>query len=226
MQKAETLKPERAGDSGCGLEADVCDVQLLFALSKRLKPRQTAVQSPICMNKRTAVAITVCIAILMVAGVLWFVFQPPKQVSHRPPRRTTDAAPGPTDLVGVGLVLGNGPGGHTVIIQQVVPNTPAAEAHITGGMIISKVDDVSLEGKPLAGCVSLIRGPAGTTVRLELITPDHTQTNTLDIDPPAFVVAGQMKCPQSEVGKFGLAVTGGVAQPLVVRLYSYVIVLD
>ena len=123
------------------------------------------------MNKKTAIAITTCIAILMVAGVLLFVFQPPKQVSHRPPNRTTDGAPRPTNLVGVGLVLRNDPEGHTVIIQQVVPNSPAAEAHITGGMIISKVDDVLLEGKSLADCVSLIRGPAGTTVRLELVTP-------------------------------------------------------
>ena len=133
------------------------------------------------MNKKTAVAITVCIAILMVAGILWFVFQPPEQVSHRPPNRTTDGASRPTNLVGAGLVLGNDPGGHTVIIQQVVLNSPAAEAHITGGMIVSKVDDVLLEGKSMADCVSLIRGPAGTTVLLELVTPDHSQTNTVKL---------------------------------------------
>ncbi len=133
------------------------------------------------MNKKTAIAITVCIAILMMAGVLWFVFQPPKQVSHRPPRVTTDGAPRITEFVGVGLQLRNDAGGHEIVIQQVVPNSPAAEAHITSGMIVSKLNDVSLEGKPLADCVSLIRGAAGTTVRLELITPDHSQTNTVEL---------------------------------------------
>jgi len=48
-------------------------------------------------------------------------------------------------------------------------------------MIVSKADDVSLEGKPLADCVNLIRGPAGTTMRLELVTPDHSQTNTVEL---------------------------------------------
>ena len=80
----------------------------------------------------------------------------------------------------MGLQLRNDSGGQ-VVIQQVVPNSPAAEAHITVGMIISKMDDVSLEGKSLAEYVNLIRGPAGTTVRLELITPDHSQTNTVEL---------------------------------------------
>jgi carboxyl-terminal processing protease len=133
------------------------------------------------MKKKTAIAIATCIAILTVAGVLWFVFQPPNQVAHPPTRRSTANPAVAKEIVGVGLVLGNDPGGHTVIIQQVVLNSPAAEAHITGGTIISKVDDVSLEGKSLADCVSLVRGPAGTTVRLELVTPDHSQTNTVEL---------------------------------------------
>jgi C-terminal processing protease CtpA/Prc len=133
------------------------------------------------MNKKTAIAIATCIAILMVAGVLLFVFQPPKQVSHRPPHRITDDAPRITEFAGVGLMLRNDSEGHAVVIDHVMPNTPAAEAHITGGMIVSKVDDVSLEGKPLADCVNLIRGPAGTTMRLELVTPDHSQTNTVEL---------------------------------------------
>ena len=133
------------------------------------------------MNKKTAVAITVCIAILMVAGVLWFVFQPPNQVSHRPPRRTADGAPRTPEIVGVGLMLRNDDGEHAVVIEQVVPNSPAAEAHITRGMIISKMDDVSLEGKSLAEYVNLIRGPAGTKVRLEMVLPEHSQTNTVEL---------------------------------------------
>jgi C-terminal processing protease CtpA/Prc len=133
------------------------------------------------MNKKTAIAIAACIAILMVTGVLLFVFQPPKQVSHRPPPRITDDAPKITEFVGVGLQLRNDAGGHAVVIDHVMPATPAAEAHISGGMIVSKVDDVSLEGKLLADCVNLIRGPVGSRMRLELVTPDHSQTNTVEL---------------------------------------------
>ena len=132
------------------------------------------------MNKKTAIAIATCIAILMVAGVLLFVFQSPEQVSHRQQPRITDNPPRTPEIVGVGLMLRNDAGGH-VVVEQVVPNSPAAEAHITRGMIVSKVDDVSIEGKSLADYVNLIRGPAGTTVRLELVTPDHSQTNTVEL---------------------------------------------
>ena len=133
------------------------------------------------MNKKTAVAIATCIAILMVAGVLWFVFQPPKQVSHRPPPRITDDAPRITEFVGVGMQLRMDEQTHAVVVAGVVANTPAAEAGIQNGMIVSKVDGVSLEGKPLAECVNLIRGPAGSTMRLELVKPDHSQTNTVEL---------------------------------------------
>jgi carboxyl-terminal processing protease len=73
------------------------------------------------------------------------------------------------------------PRAHAVVIQEVVSNTPAAEAGITRGLMVSKVDGVSLEGKPLAECVNLIRGPAGTTVQLELVTPDKSQTNAVEL---------------------------------------------
>ena len=133
------------------------------------------------MNKKTAVAIATCIAILMVAGVLWFVFQPPKQVSHRPPPRITDDAPRITEFVGVGMQLRMDEQTHAVVVAGVVANTPAAEAHIINGQIVSKVDGVSLDGKPLAECVNLIRGPVGTTVQLELLTPDRSRTNTVEL---------------------------------------------
>ena len=127
------------------------------------------------MNKKTAIAIATGIAILTVAGVLWFVFQPPKQVSsHRPSHRITE-------FVGVGMQLRLDSQAQAVVVDHVLPNSPAAEAHIINGQIVSKVDGVSLEGKPLAECVNLIRGPVGTTVQLELLTPDRSRTNTVEL---------------------------------------------
>ncbi len=73
------------------------------------------------------------------------------------------------------------PRAHAVVIQEVVANTPAAEAGITRGLMVSKVDGVSMEGKPLVECVNLIRGPAGTPVQLELVTPDGSRTNTMEL---------------------------------------------
>ena len=41
-----------------------------------------------------------------------------------------------------------------------------------------------MAGINLADFAKLIRGPVGTTVKLELVTPDHSQTNTVESDPP------------------------------------------
>ena len=126
------------------------------------------------MSRKAAIAITICIAILMVAGVLLFVFQPQKPVPHRQPQRVSE-------VVGVGIQIRSDSTAGAVIIDQVVPNSPASEAGLTNGVIISKVDDESLAGKRLADCANLIRGPAGTRVKLELVTPDHSQTNTVEL---------------------------------------------
>jgi C-terminal processing protease CtpA/Prc len=68
-----------------------------------------------------------------------------------------------------------------VIIQQVMPNGPASDAGITNNLIITRVDEVSLAGMNLVDVANLIRGPMGTTVKLELVTPDHSQTNTVEL---------------------------------------------
>jgi len=49
------------------------------------------------------------------------------------------------------------------------------------GLIISRVDDVSLAGMNIFDTANRIRGPVGTTVKLELVTPDHSQTNTVEL---------------------------------------------
>jgi carboxyl-terminal processing protease len=126
------------------------------------------------MSRKAAIAVAACIAILMVAGVLWFVFQPEKPVPHRQAQRVSE-------LVGVGIMLRANTQTHEVIVQQVVPNAPAAEAGITNNLIITRVDEVSLAGMNLANVANLIRGPVGTKVKLELVTPDHSQTNTEEL---------------------------------------------
>jgi C-terminal processing protease CtpA/Prc len=126
------------------------------------------------MSRKAAIAIAICIAILMVAGVLLFVFQPQKPVPHRHPVV-------PSELVGVGIMLRANTRTQEVIVQQVVPNEPAAEAGITNNLIITRVDEVSLAGMNLVDVANLIRGPVGTMVKLELATPDHSQTNTVEL---------------------------------------------
>ena len=126
------------------------------------------------MNRKAAIAIAACLAILMVTGVLLFVFQPQKPVPHLQPVA-------PSELVGVGIQLKVNTRTHEVNIQYVVPNAPAAEAGITNSLIIARVNDISLAGMNLRDVANRIRGPVGSTVKLELVTPDHSQTNTVEL---------------------------------------------
>ena len=129
------------------------------------------------MDKRTKIAIVVSLT-LPLAMVMFLLFHHPRK-PVRPDRFLQ--APSITELVGVGIALRMDAQTHAAIIQEVVPNTPAAEAGISKGLMVSKADGISLEGKPLAECVKLIRGPVGTTVQLELVTPDRSQTNTVEL---------------------------------------------
>ena len=53
-------------------------------------------------------------------------------------------------------------------ITGALPNSPASQAGIAGGTIIESIDGVSTKDKPLADCVSMIRGAAGTKIQLGL----------------------------------------------------------
>jgi carboxyl-terminal processing protease len=61
----------------------------------------------------------------------------------------------------------------------VLPESPAADAGLKEGMLIASVDDVATRGKPLIDCVAVIRGPAGTTVRLVVLDPATLQPKTV-----------------------------------------------
>jgi C-terminal processing protease CtpA/Prc len=71
---------------------------------------------------------------------------------------------------------------------QVISGSPAAQAGLVAGLTIRRIDGVDLEGKTLADCVALIRGEAGTQVRLELVHPDHNETNTGELTRAKFGV--------------------------------------
>ena len=126
------------------------------------------------MGNKLKIALVVSAAFLVAAGLIVYFHQLQK-------RSRIHQTPGITEFVGVGIALRSDTRTYAAVIQDIIPNSPAAEAGITNGLFVSKVDGVSLAGKPLAECVKLIRGPAGSTVQLELVTPDQSQTNTVEL---------------------------------------------
>jgi carboxyl-terminal processing protease len=60
-----------------------------------------------------------------------------------------------------------------------IDDTPAARAGILAGDIISKVDGESIKGMALSQVIEKLRGPAGTTIRLEIARKDQAVPVTL-----------------------------------------------
>lgn len=66
---------------------------------------------------------------------------------------------------GIGATVRLAPDGRLLIVQP-LPGWPAIEAGLRAGDIVIEVDGTSLQGMSLYEAISLIRGPAGTSVRL------------------------------------------------------------
>ena len=69
---------------------------------------------------------------------------------------------------GIGAQVGLNKDGQIIIIAP-IDNSPAAKAGIKTGDIILAVNDKSISGLSLTETVLLIRGPAGTTVKLQIL---------------------------------------------------------
>ena len=80
-----------------------------------------------------------------------------------------EPANGERDVVGIGVALvrpnvANG----VAQIDRVLPDSPAELAGLKAGMNVHKVDGIPLRDLSLFETTRLIRGPAGSTVQLEL----------------------------------------------------------
>jgi len=84
-------------------------------------------------------------------------------------------------IVGIGAALKWDQESGAPQIANVLPNSPALQAGLSAGLIIHKIDAIATKGMRLEECVSLIRGPAGTKVRLEVIDPEQNETNTVEL---------------------------------------------
>jgi hypothetical protein len=84
-------------------------------------------------------------------------------------------------IFGIGAILKTDKDSGTLMINGVVPNSPAAEAGLAGNFLIRKIDAIVTDGMKLQECVELIRGPAGSTVRLELFDLDANESRTVEL---------------------------------------------
>ena len=71
---------------------------------------------------------------------------------------------------------------HKMRIIHVHANTPASKAGLSPGLVIQKIDGSPTEGKSLEDCAKMIRGAAGSKVKLELVDDTtNRKTNTVEL---------------------------------------------
>jgi carboxyl-terminal processing protease len=75
-------------------------------------------------------------------------------------------------FAGLGMVVARVDGALKVL--SAMDGTPAARAHISGGDVIAEVDGKPTEGLTPMQVAEQLRGPAGTTVQVELLRKDDT----------------------------------------------------
>jgi C-terminal processing protease CtpA/Prc len=85
------------------------------------------------------------------------------------------------EIVGIGIALQKDQATQEFRIMNVLPGSPALRAGLKSGMLVEKIDDQELTGRNLPECVNLIRGPAGSKVRLELVDLVQDKTNTVEL---------------------------------------------
>jgi carboxyl-terminal processing protease len=81
-----------------------------------------------------------------------------------------------SDVGGIGVEVAPEPVRDGIMIEEVLQGSPAAKAGLQNGDLMTAVDGESLAGKSVEQSSELIRGRAGTTVRLQLTQGNQTRT--------------------------------------------------
>ena len=93
------------------------------------------------------------------------------------------------EIVGIGAALGVDKESRLLQITKVFPASPAFNAGLSNGLLIQKINDQSTMGKTPDACAQLIRGPAGSKVRLEIINTTRNVTNTVELTRQKFTTS-------------------------------------
>jgi serine-type D-Ala-D-Ala carboxypeptidase/endopeptidase len=94
------------------------------------------------------------------------------------------------EIVGIGTGLATDEKTRLLRITMILPKSPAAQAGLSAGVLIRRINGITVEGKNLDECMNLIRGPVGTKVRLEIINPDREETNIVELTKQKFLTSG------------------------------------
>ena len=93
------------------------------------------------------------------------------------------------EIVGIGTSLKSDEKTGNLRITKIFPNSPAGQAGLSADLMIQKINGLSVEGKSMKQCLSMLGGRVGTKVRLEVFDPDRKETRTLELTRQKFLTA-------------------------------------
>jgi C-terminal processing protease CtpA/Prc len=129
--------------------------------------------------KRAAQIIGVLVLALIIGFTVWNDWL--RRAAVPPPAAPAAKALVEQEIVGIGAILKTDSDTGLARIMGALPNSPAAKAGLSPGMLIQKIDDTWTDGLGLQECVGLIRGTVGTKLRLEVWDPEEDVTNAVEL---------------------------------------------
>ncbi|HTL17603.1 MAG TPA: hypothetical protein VL793_10215 [Patescibacteria group bacterium] len=129
-----------------------------------------------------------------------------------------EAAGAPEELRfgGIGAIIGTDDETKQFIIRDSLPGSPTARANVPKKAVLRSVDGVPTEGLFLRDIIERIRGPAGSTVRLEVLNPADSQPLTFSLERE------EIRTPPSErfVRRVENPITKAPEQPSTLSLFT------
>jgi carboxyl-terminal processing protease len=96
------------------------------------------------------------------------------------------------DMVGIGVVIVDKKNDSEPLRTGVVyPDSPAERAGIKPDWYLISVDGTNVVSMSLTQSMSIVRGPIGTSVTLELADSTRSQTNKFTVKRSRYVFSGQ-----------------------------------
>ena len=97
------------------------------------------------------------------------------------------------EVVGIGTALETDEESGSVRITRVFPDSPAANAGLSPGLMIRTVNKISVKGKTLPECLRLVGGPLGSGIRLELFDPQRKETKVVELTRQRFLTTTSLE---------------------------------
>ena len=92
-------------------------------------------------------------------------------------------------FAGIGIALEEDEKSGAVRIANIVPDSPAALAKLSPGLVIEEVDGVTTHGKSVLECQMRLRGTIGTSIRLKLARSDGKDTCVVELTRQALITS-------------------------------------